>query len=78
VCACEQKNYEMNKCLSLVHLISTIGPESRGSDELNSRSLDAQTDLDSADTKSDDCWAGKSAEIVVACSRSMESALTAG
>jgi hypothetical protein len=25
VCALEQKNYEMNKCLSLVHLTSTVG-----------------------------------------------------
>jgi hypothetical protein len=29
----EQKNYEMNKCLSLVHLTSRIGHQSGNSDE---------------------------------------------
>ena len=33
----ERKNYEMNKCLSLVHLTSTIGPESSGLGQSNSR-----------------------------------------
>jgi hypothetical protein len=37
VCAWEQKNCEMNKCLSLVHLTSTIGPESSDSGQSNSR-----------------------------------------
>ena len=31
MCKWEQRNYEMNKCLSLVHLTSTIGPESSSS-----------------------------------------------
>ena len=43
----------MNKCLSLVHLTSTIGPESSGSGESNSRFLRCpKLDLDSAGTKS--------------------------
>jgi len=39
VYAWEQKNYEMDKCLSLVHLTSTVGPESSGSGQSNSRFL---------------------------------------
>ena len=36
VCAWERKSYEMNKCLSLVHLIRRIGPQSGGSEEFTS------------------------------------------
>ncbi len=35
-CAREQKTYEMNKCLSLVHLTSRIESQSSGSDESTS------------------------------------------
>jgi hypothetical protein len=38
-CAREAEDYEMNKCLSLVHLTGSIGPQSSGSDESNSRFL---------------------------------------
>ena len=39
----------MNKCLSLVHLTSTIGPESSSSDQSNSRFL-RRPNLTSTDT----------------------------
>jgi hypothetical protein len=42
VCAWEQKNYEMNKCLSLVHLTSTVGHQSGNSDESTPRFLRRQ------------------------------------
>jgi hypothetical protein len=42
VCAWEQKNYEMNKCLSLVHLTSTLGPQSSGLDKSTSQFLRRQ------------------------------------
>jgi hypothetical protein len=38
-CAREQKNYEMNKCLSLVHLTSRIGSQSSGWHDTTSWSL---------------------------------------
>ena len=41
MCTWEQKNCEMNKCLSLVHLTSRIGPQSSGSDESLLGSSDA-------------------------------------
>ena len=52
-CAGEQKNYEMNKCLSLVHLTSRIGSQSSGSDESTSWFLSCpKPDLDPPGTKS--------------------------
>jgi hypothetical protein len=38
----EQKNYEMNKCLSLVHLTSTVRPQSSDSDKPTSLFLRRQ------------------------------------
>ncbi len=53
MCAWEQKNYEMNKCLSLVHLTSRIGSQSSGSDESTSWFLRCpKPDLDPPGTKS--------------------------
>ena len=52
-CAWEQKNYEMNKCLSLVHLTSTVGSQSSGSDESTSSVPKCpKLDLDPPGTKS--------------------------
>ncbi len=39
MCAWEQKNYEMNKCLSLVHLTSRVGAQSSDSNKSTSRFL---------------------------------------
>ena len=53
MCAWEQKSYEMNKCLSLVHLTSRIGSQSSGSDESTSMVPQMpKPDLDPPGTKS--------------------------
>jgi hypothetical protein len=53
VWAWEQKNYQMNECLSLVHLTSRIGPQSSASDESTSWFLRCpKPDLDPPGTKS--------------------------
>ena len=52
-CAWEQKNCEMNKCLSLVHLTSTVGHQSGNSDKSTFRFLTLhKLDSDSTGTKS--------------------------
>jgi hypothetical protein len=53
VCAWKQKNYEMNKCLSLVHLTRRIRSQSSGSDESTSWFLRCpKIDLDPPGAKS--------------------------